>query len=468
MHLAETEFAFDKIIGRWPTRPTDNDPSQEDCPCPGRGASIPVLPASDWRDSDSDLSRRGWLAQRVGTGPKERNCHGSAGPFTSLVVRTERGAALPGGCLRPQQAKAPHGGVTGSCGAGLVTAARIEERHQAALAYPQVQEEIALLERAADRPHCDFHWDFSLGSKLQMLELADMKVGAKLLAVRAQRQSGGGDWRGALSSLRRARQIGRHANELPSLYAMVIGLKIDNIVESATRDVARLHRSDPVFLREGLRQVQAAPPLADLPRSMMGELVLQRIMIRQRKMIDEFWTCSDCNRDSAAWPSSMVDRLADQGQEAVFQNKGVQNALDRKLVEEYNRLIPALSSDPERWEDNAAVLARTAERVGKDLSLLNRTNQELLPLYENLTESIGQSIAERRLTRTVLQALLERAETGKFPSAVPTVDPFSHEPFVYRRLGNGFLVYSVGMNRVDDGGGLSPGGYYLDIVADFR
>ncbi len=32
------------------------------------------------------------------------------------------------------------------------------------------------------------------------------------------------------------------------------------------------------------------------------------------------------------------------------------------------------------------------------------------------------------------------------------VDPFTGKSFVYRREGDGFIVYSLGVNRTDDGG----------------
>ena len=45
------------------------------------------------------------------------------------------------------------------------------------------------------------------------------------------------------------------------------------------------------------------------------------------------------------------------------------------------------------------------------------------------------------------------------PSLLPTlpIDPFSGKPYLYRRVGKGFIVYSVGCNGIDDGGIEAPG-----------
>jgi hypothetical protein len=55
-----------------------------------------------------------------------------------------------------------------------------------------------------------------------------------------------------------------------------------------------------------------------------------------------------------------------------------------------------------------------------------------------------------------------KARTGRYPDslaelvpdllpAVP-IDPFTGDPLVYRREGEGFVVYSLGSNQKDDGG----------------
>jgi hypothetical protein len=52
--------------------------------------------------------------------------------------------------------------------------------------------------------------------------------------------------------------------------------------------------------------------------------------------------------------------------------------------------------------------------------------------------------------------------TGSYPEAVNGIvpefieelpaDPFSGDPYIYRREGDGFALYSVAVNQIDDGG----------------
>jgi hypothetical protein len=65
-------------------------------------------------------------------------------------------------------------------------------------------------------------------------------------------------------------------------------------------------------------------------------------------------------------------------------------------------------------------------------------------------------------SRTGLACRLYKSRTGRYPDGleelVPDlltevpIDPFTGKPFVYRREGEGFIVYSLGSNQKDDGG----------------
>jgi len=65
-------------------------------------------------------------------------------------------------------------------------------------------------------------------------------------------------------------------------------------------------------------------------------------------------------------------------------------------------------------------------------------------------------------SRTGLACRLYKSRTGQYPenleALVPgilkevPIDPFTGKPFVYRREGEGFIVYSLGSNEKDDGG----------------
>ena len=66
------------------------------------------------------------------------------------------------------------------------------------------------------------------------------------------------------------------------------------------------------------------------------------------------------------------------------------------------------------------------------------------------------------MCRLVLALKAYNRDTGAYPASLkelqPTLgwtipdDPFSGKPYVYRRQGDGFILYSLGTNEIDDGG----------------
>ena len=84
----------------------------------------------------------------------------------------------------------------------------------------------------------------------------------------------------------------------------------------------------------------------------------------------------------------------------------------------------------------------------------------------------SDAVARRRLLLTECRLLQYRVAHHSLPAKLPdngrdSIDPFSGRPFIYRPKGDGFLIYSLGRNRRDDGG---VGGRNLtegDLVGSF-
>jgi hypothetical protein len=109
--------------------------------------------------------------------------------------------------------------------------------------------------------------------------------------------------------------------------------------------------------------------------------------------------------------------------------------------------------DPAQW-NNAGTLRRLIERGPPALAIMSL----------NITAA-GVDVASRRTAVTVLALERYRRAHGSSPAsgldelvpaflrAVPP-DPFTGKPLIYRRQADGYIVYSVDMNRADDGGQL--------------
>ena len=116
-----------------------------------------------------------------------------------------------------------------------------------------------------------------------------------------------------------------------------------------------------------------------------------------------------------------------------------------------------------------------------------RTQVQNLPWYDMLAKisldnyttgdmlSLGvQHRVRRDVLRTAVMIRLYRMEHGKYPDRLldlpnkMTIDEYSGRPLIYAKRGGGFVIYSVGMNLIDDGGVKGKNAKSGDIVFEMR
>jgi hypothetical protein len=134
--------------------------------------------------------------------------------------------------------------------------------------------------------------------------------------------------------------------------------------------------------------------------------------------------------------------------------------LDRYLaktaIPEYRRLMPrlieALKQPP----------GKRSNRLQADLEREARhpLNEMTIPVLAGSSDSEAREVVVMRLIGCTAAIRLHKLRTGNYPASLEAlqlgemiIDPFSGKPFVYKTdPRKGFLLYSVGLNGVDDGG----------------
>lgn len=108
----------------------------------------------------------------------------------------------------------------------------------------------------------------------------------------------------------------------------------------------------------------------------------------------------------------------------------------------------------------------------RDLSVFRQEPKQLLnaifyPVFFRAAEHELAEVATMRLIGCVAAIRLHKLHTGSYPASLEAlqlgemaIDPYSGKPFRYRvDAKRGFLLYSVGENRVDDGGAVPYDGF---------
>ena len=334
-----------------------------------------------------------------------------------------------------------------------------------------------LLSQAARRTRC--FWpvvrdeDTSLLSACLLKCLGTARNAVRLLTARAMRSTGARDFERAWEDLMSVRRLARLYSHGGFLLDLLIGRACEYLASQAIASL--LHEADwPIErVRRTRAELDGLPPLAPLsdiwnrPERVFGIGYMLEVAAGEEKYLNG--TSEHTMREQLT-KRLLVDPRVDWDETLELLNE----SFDQRVA------ILRMPHGPQR---EAAVAKRRAEieeivRGLGDLATLERRSgktpdgRRLLSLYLCYGEFADGSLADDKLehialTRLELNRLTPalaafRAEKRQYPeklaelvpSYLPAVprDPFSGQAMKYRREGAGYVLYSVGVNRRDDGG----------------
>lgn len=95
----------------------------------------------------------------------------------------------------------------------------------------------------------------------------------------------------------------------------------------------------------------------------------------------------------------------------------------------------------------------------------------LSPVVRVITTAEDETYTRQQLTLLAAALKLHRVEHGAYPATLDALDPelleslptdpFTNRPFRYQRRGEGFALWSLGPNGIDDGG-TDARGHFVD------
>ena len=166
-----------------------------------------------------------------------------------------------------------------------------------------------------------------------------------------------------------------------------------------------------------------------------------------------------------------------------------------QLVEKYSKVLepePTYQSmlALEKFEENETKRQEEYESVFYWYYMLMSTGQEknkrlaeaieyrplILAAVPSIYEASASPRTDGRLLETLIALRIYKDEHGEFPDELKSLtpryfksvpfDPYSGKPLIYKKQGDHFLLYSIGRNRVDDGGELDQAGTDITVTSD--
>ncbi len=139
----------------------------------------------------------------------------------------------------------------------------------------------------------------------------------------------------------------------------------------------------------------------------------------------------------------------------VWTNRRLQHAAASD-INLWKYALQELSKKPYDWKDTQSILRITYQKYAVDP--IFHQQGSYLWVCSDAMDTIGGEVAYEHVLATAAQLLLTEATFGTLPNTLPkdemSIDPFSDRgsQLIYKKLGKGFILYSIGKDRNDDGG----------------
>lgn len=264
----------------------------------------------------------------------------------------------------------------------------------------------------------------------------------------------------ALEALRTQVRIGKQMGQNPYMFAKTRQLSSQVWpVLKVLNQILQVDHGNPVHLQEGIDFINELPPQPDIRQALTMECANFFVDFKDAETISGWHPYEQTE-------FSEKDKVLDK----VWYGPRVRKwwAMELQIRREAVEQLPQGQID---WEVAHDSFQQAYDRHKKDLHPFGSGPFADLVFYD--IDYWGRNLAFRRALLTAIRIQMTRVKTGKLPTSLPdyredSIDPFTHKPLIYRVTGDHFVVYSVGQNRIDDGGDTTiQNATNKDLIASF-
>ncbi len=312
---------------------------------------------------------------------------------------------------------------------------------------------IRLLMEAAETPHCAWPIDYNAPAHtLVFPHFGRMRSAARLLTLNSMVLTADGDHDEALRSCGAIFAIAEHAKADPVLIGALVSDAMQGIGTRAVEESLSLGDPSGAACRRLFDQLSSADQETAMRRALLGE---------RASGIRLF-------EDIRAGEYSFADVLAQYGYPLESGpgwwrvHLGLYTTLGRPLLdldemEFVRRLNANIEAIDLPWPQSNAEL----RRLGAEHSMGHIITSMIVPVFSRAALSTERASAQTGAAQIALAAKAYQAEHGRYPELLSELeangwelpsDPFTGQPYHYRRERDGFVVWSVGPNMADDKG----------------
>jgi hypothetical protein len=315
------------------------------------------------------------------------------------------------------------------------------------------QDVMTLVHQAADKPHCVFVRDWSLGPDLMLPEYQPMRESARLIETESYLMARDGHYKEASANQERGFRIAEHAASDPTLLAYLVGIACQALALRGMQSVLALAGPNTSVDADVQQTISARYTRLSLHRALAVETGFGCACVLKMHQAEN-------QGITAALTAGGLPKDPDDKKDAVdVKPKNIHSLIDAWQADylAHMRVLVTASDLPpaERKAAFAAADRRLNQETQDTSDSTHLVTLILMPTITKLAENDTRTRARVAVTLAAVSVLAAKAKTGTFPTALPpsSVDPYTSKPLLYRREGaGGFVVYAVGPAGTFDGG----------------
>jgi len=318
-----------------------------------------------------------------------------------------------------------------------------------------------LLDKALALPTCRFDLDYAASFAMELPHLSELRHLARLLKARAFLRTHEGDVAGALRDVERMLRLRHALDDEPLLISRLVRLAI---VTMAIDALSKIGEGRPLPEEEAARLVKrlaAVGPWATMHAALVSERAFGMDAVN----------------------TVLRGELTPTGSRGTFATRAVASVggfwmrwNQVAYIELMTEMIDASALPPMQALDAARDIE---DRMTKLSDVRGLFAKMMMPALANAMKRTAMVQARAHAAAVGIACRLYERRHGRRPSDLSRlapefldtlpVDAFTNKPLKVAPTANGFVVYSLGPNGVDDGGTPSaPNAYDKDVVWEHR
>lgn len=314
-----------------------------------------------------------------------------------------------------------------------------------------------LLERAAASPYCVFPVNWQRGVWAILPHLSPLRSLASLVAADAMLKARDGDVSGAFRSVQLGFRMSESMKEEPFLIGQLVRIAMVCQASRSLRAVLRygdVDETDARSLFDSLSQMNLTPGYVQALKAerVIGIWAFDTMRTRPELLMSAF----------SSEPQSKSEAVAVR----LLGSYAWRPMLYADQLLYLDRLQKCIDDAARPYRETHA---RAAKLDALDMPTFAIISRMITPAFSRAGMRRDDAQAEIHGSMVVMALEAWKDRYGTYPESLGDLtdlgwgempkDPFSGKDFIYRREGDGFLLYSVGGNLRDDGARPKPGPY---------